>query len=486
MLRAACCLVLLAACARPTFNDDTCPFTLDPSQVQGSTVRCGVLQVPEVHGQLGAKIIDVPVVVFVGKNSDSPPIVNLAGGPGQSWGNLGISRIPAALSRDFSRDVIFLEQRGAAVASPKLTCPPQSGRESAAAYVRRCLLSIESIGANPEAYNSEELAHDVAGLREALGYDRLVLSGVSYGTAWAQEVMRRYPEILDSVVLDSVLSPATPPLSQIASAQESALDALFRECRADDECWKTFGDLQRKMRETLTALEQKPLPTSGKGTMGPDGYFSLVMWKLSSSPHTTPAVIDYLYDLLPDGVVPVEDAQSGPAESAIALGQYFSVMCSDNQLVTQEQIAADRASVRAWLRPYVSDGSELRSLCNEWRYKRRPADALSPIEADVPTLLLAGSLDFATPPKWAREVAASLPRAFLLEAPGVGHGVGASGDACVSHVTRTFLFTPSNLSLVCAGQMRAHYSTGGFTLARDERPRLRLPGTRLIDRLPRF
>ena len=47
-----------------------------------------------------------------------------------------------------------------------------------------------------------ENAADVNAVREALGYDRIIYYGASYGSQLGQHVMRDFPEILEAVVLD--------------------------------------------------------------------------------------------------------------------------------------------------------------------------------------------------------------------------------------------------------------------------------------------
>lgn len=478
MRYASFALSVFVACApKATFNEDHCPFTVHSSQVQGKTMRCGVLQVALTRGQVDSKRIDVPVLIFKGQ-SRSEPVVNLAGGPGQSWKDLGLEQLDSTTSAFLPRDFVFIEQRGA-----DLKCPDQGKDEADEAYIDRCRTRLELEGTQLDAYNTVELADDVADFKEALGYDSLVLNGVSYGTAWGQEVMRRHEKILSGVILDSVVSPATPPLSQIASAQESALDALFRECAGNGACKKTYGDIESKMKDTLDALEKKKLPAGGNKELGPHEYFALVMQTLQATPGSTPMLIDHVHAALTAGEIQLAD-DSGGFEPVIAIGQYFSVMCSDNQFVTAEQVQADRQSVRAWMRPYVEDGGDLVKLCERWAWKKRTEDGFSLVAANVRTLLLSGTLDFATPPKWAREVAAALPNSNWVQARGVGHGVAAGGGFCVGEIVAAFLMAPAKMDTSCADDMRPQFEMPDGS--RAERAPLRFPSSRLSDRLPRL
>jgi pimeloyl-ACP methyl ester carboxylesterase len=209
----------------------------------------------------------------------------------------------------------------------------------------------------------------------------------------------------------------------------------------------------------------------------------MLMDTLAHSPLSTPRFIAFVAASLLSGKITL-DAAATSADSPIALGQYFSILCSDNQLVTEDAIAADRAAVAVWLQPYVSDGSDLRALCDRWTWKKRPASAFESVTDGIRTLLLSGELDFTTPPQWAREVAAGLKSAQWIEVPGVGHDVSAAGDGCVSKVMGAFIGSPDPVDLSCTHGMRAQFELPDAA-GRAERA-FSLPGTRLIDRLPRY
>ena len=73
--------------------------------------------------------------------------------------------------------------------------------------------------------------------------------------------------------------------------------------------------------------------------------------------------------------------------------------------------------------------------------RARAASAATP---DVPVLVLSGREDLVTPLEQAREVAATYPRATLLEIPHVGHSV-LNDSACARAAAATFIAgaTPS-------------------------------------------
>ncbi len=71
---------------------------------------------------------------------------------------------------------------------------------------------------------------DIEALRAAAGYEKLVLYGTSYGTKVALEYAERYPQHVESMVLDSVVPPEGEEPLQLASF--AAIAPVLRElCR---------------------------------------------------------------------------------------------------------------------------------------------------------------------------------------------------------------------------------------------------------------
>ena len=62
---------------------------------------------------------------------------------------------------------------------------------------------------------------------------------------------------------------------------------------------------------------------------------------------------------------------------------------------------------------------DLVSLCEYWN----PMTAVDnmAVSSPIPTLILVGQYDVATPPRWATLTAATLPNSYLFLVPGAGH-----------------------------------------------------------------
>ena len=82
---------------------------------------------------------------------------------------------------------------------------------------------------------------DLDAVRQAIGAERINLVGASYGTRAALTYMRRFPERVRSVVLDSVAGPELVLFLQMPQDGQRALDLLFDRCAADAACNEATG-----------------------------------------------------------------------------------------------------------------------------------------------------------------------------------------------------------------------------------------------------
>ncbi len=138
--------------------------------------------------------------------------------------------------------------------------------DDASAYetgtVQECISRFEEEGINFDNFNSVENAADVNAVREALGYERIIYYGASYGAQLGQHVMRDFPEILEAVVLDGANS-----LSRKSWVEDRALDAqwgldnLTALCEADEQCAQAY-DVPALVDAALALFDDGPLPFS--------------------------------------------------------------------------------------------------------------------------------------------------------------------------------------------------------------------------------
>ena len=178
----------------------------------------GWLEVPVRHSNPGGAKIRLPVVRLKTTNPNpGPPIVFLAGGPG----NAGTRTLTGSLAPTAARvrafaDVIAFDQRGTGASEPGLAVPgrfdlPSSVSVDSPAATERLVAiasgirsTIASRGIDLSAYNTAESADDVDVLRRALGVEKVILWGHSYGTHLALAVIKRHGEHVARALLGGV------------------------------------------------------------------------------------------------------------------------------------------------------------------------------------------------------------------------------------------------------------------------------------------
>jgi pimeloyl-ACP methyl ester carboxylesterase len=86
--------------------------------------------------------------------------------------------------------------------------------------------------------------------------------------------------------------------------------------------------------------------------------------------------------------------------------------------------------------------------CPHWTPRKEPALDRAPVKSDIPTLVISGWFDIATPPEWALITVRSLAKAQLVVVRAASHD--ASDAACAQAALAVFLNVPGrDVSLFC-------------------------------------
>jgi pimeloyl-ACP methyl ester carboxylesterase len=112
------------------------------------------------------------------------------------------------------RDLVMYDQRGTG-ASNLLYCdlrqadkPEERGDFLPASAVSRCYQRIVR-RADPAQYNTSASVGDLEDLRAALGYRKLTLHALSYGTRLSEAYMEAYPANVRAAIFEGALQPAS-------------------------------------------------------------------------------------------------------------------------------------------------------------------------------------------------------------------------------------------------------------------------------------
>jgi pimeloyl-ACP methyl ester carboxylesterase len=453
----------------PRFEPAPCPFTPGADQIEGQTVRCGYVLVPENRKRPTGNWLRLAVAVFKSPVvSTRPPLIFLGGGPGTGILGLFGPGVTGALAQDLTagRDFVLFEQRGIGPSQPALDCPEltdlqlrlielhptreqEVGDIVAAAFA--CRDRLVASGIDLAAYTTTASAADVNDVRAALGYRRLDVWGLSYGSRLALAVTKEFPGIVRSLVLESALPPSVNQVEDRAANAERAFQVLFDGCAADVACAAAYPDLETAFYELVNRLNDAPVRVPAQDT-GTGAVYSVVL----TGDRLIHLLIDALTDtsLIPYVPLAIASLQQGDftlVSQAISLlwfrgggavGMFYSVNCSDQVNRTSVwRIRSARRNVRPEINAALGEEARLR-ICAGWGAARLPRSEATPVVSTVRTLILAGEYDPLTPPAYGRIAARTLLRSRWFQFPGIGHGVERTSP-CAHAMMMAFLADPS-------------------------------------------
>ena len=453
------CLILMTACAStsssptpqatPVLPLSDCLLSAAGLSLQ-LPARCGKLTVAENRASTTSRMIELNIAVVPAAKATAmlDPLFFLAGGPGQAATDT-YPVISVAFDRIHqNRDIVLVDQRGTGKSNP-LTCPAPGGSgdpssvSSLTAWAQDCL---KQLNGDPRYYTTSIAVQDLDQVRAALGYERINLYGVSYGTRVALTYLRQFPDHVRAVILDGVV-PQTEDLGlNVARNAQQAIELIFQRCAEDSACQASFPELNSEFTKLVEGLQNQAAktnvanPVSGEiqsidfghaelaNTIRLLSYTSETAALLPLQIHTAQTSSDY--SLLAAQFMIVSDQ----VDQGIADGLNYSILCSEDvPFYTQAQ--ADQANQGTYMGNLQTD--QLFEICKVWPRAEIPADFKDPVRSDVPVLLLSGEDDPVTPPSNAAIAAQNLTNSLSLIAPGQGHNVIYRG--CLPLIASDFI-----------------------------------------------
>lgn len=412
-------------------------------------VRCSIVSVPENRTTGKGRMIALRVAVLPARvaNPASDPVVFLAGGPGQAATDFLRNPEMGRHTLGARRDLVFLDQRGTGGSNP-LMCDfykPEDYAHGAfapfmpVARVRECRALLER-RADLAQYSTAASVEDLEDVRRALGYERMNLSGGSYGTRLAMEYVRAYPQRVRTVMLHGPVPPSLRMPEGFGRAAQQALDGVLDECAATPACASAFPDLRSKTRKMFERLAQAPITTTVNGQAGDvrmtrDNVAEAIRYLTYSSRGASrvPRLLQRAYDGDFTGLASyLRDYRNPGTFEAL----YLSITCTEDvPFLSKEAAAQDEDTYLGSYRV-----REQQAGCAEWPRGVVPSWHGSFVRSTVPVLITTGLLDPVTPPSGGDLVAKTLPNSLHLKVPSGGHDLaGLRGLDCVVALERDFV-----------------------------------------------
>jgi pimeloyl-ACP methyl ester carboxylesterase len=481
--------ILPTSAQQAEFVETDCPFPVPSGEVEGETLICGIVIVPESRIGLSDHEIELAVAILksVSSRPAPDPVIYFEGGPGGS-ALTAVDEWAKSALREYG-DLIIFDQRGTGYSYPSLDCDEwlseeDFGQEDAdlEAICRDILIENDITIA---AYTSAESAADVEDILDALDIDQVNLYGISYGTRLALTVVRDYPKRVRSMIIDGVYPPNVQGYEEQPINGYAAFQVLFRDCNANPECRRAYGDLEQLLLNTVDALNEEPMIGEGEDGEEVEIYGTDIVDALFQAMYDTnslrllPAQIyaasirDYELYIAPEGndMTSDDDDEEGCSPEECMLeddgtfmpdgdsgGMFNSVECYEevpfNSLDRVFELAES-------IPPQIADALLLGvegqfASCETWGVPAAPAFENDPVVSDIPTLVVSGEYDPITPPSWGDAAARYLSRSTHLVFPAMGHGSAVDVYDCPTSITLAFLRNPTqSLDTSCIADMGA-------------------------------
>ena len=439
----------------------SCSADLDLDPVFDEISDCGYVTVPANRATGSDEEIRLAVArVRALGEPVGLPILFGEGGPGANGflnvTTTGLARRAAILQ---NHDYVFFSQRGTVKAEPSLQCPeynaallegavagdtPEELRERRRTEFQSCVDGFTAAGVNFADYNTDENAADVADIVKALGYDKVIYEGASYGSWLGQVVAKQHPEILAGLVLDGVAPLEPTAWSDITDY--AGLRLIWAACAADEACAAAYPDPEGVLTEVIAGLDASPqpvevtLPDGTTTTVQVDGAVAMeaLAYAQIAGPADVPSLVyrmkdgDFQYTLgalLPGYLLPSENSRA----------MHFAVNCSDDPVSEAIAVSADvPAPYAPLLAREVLEGAD---ACAILDVPQLGAASDEPLTSDIPTLILQGGLDNATPVAGGDAVAAGLSKVTNAIVPAGTHVQGLT--PCGAQIIASFAADPS-------------------------------------------
>jgi pimeloyl-ACP methyl ester carboxylesterase len=458
-------LVILSGCGEQHNHSSaatsilkSCPGfeeTGKPPVVYGA--QCGELTVKENPQDSHSADIQIAILRLpaISPVAQADPLFLIQGGPGGSSIEMANQLHGFFADVRKNRDLIFVDQRGTGKSNP-LHCekaslldanlPDAAQQEKQLNIMRGCAEQYKS--ALP-FYTTWHAVQDLDAVRAALGYQKINLWGVSYGTRVALEYSRQFDDNTRSIILDGV-APTAIALSKYSSRDMlAALKAVSNECMAQADCAEQYGNPLANAEIVYARLQAAeasgepvevlyPHPRHQQASvqrLTPRAFSMLMFMALYTRDMTV---------LLPEMIYQAEQENYGLLAALLALiseqsykmniaeAMHFSVVCNEDWPLIS---ASDRETTPPFFG--FNPLQDKAMICDFWPAATLPEDYWEPIRSATPALLLSGKFDPVTPQTWANQVADVLPNATALVVEGGNHGVSTEG--CMPQIVAQFI-----------------------------------------------
>ena len=428
-------LTLLLACAGEASAQTAWTPTVFTSDA-GETIAAETttITVPQRHEAPGGPTITLPVVRLRSTAAHpGPPIVYLAGGPGNS----GLRRarqelFPVMLRLREAGDVVIFDQRGTGAATPSLMLagafdlPSDKPMRSPEAMARLNEIAttgaadIKARGIDLSAYNTAQSVEDVEAIRAALGTAKIDLWGHSYGSHLGLAYLKAHPDRVDRAVLGGVNDLGAR--WRLPADGDALLVRIDAALKADPRMAERIPDFLALVRRVMAHLDAHPetVVVGGKSLyLGREELQVLIalnagdLFFVRSLPAMFAAMDKGDFSRVAQAA---QQVRAAPLDTAMRQGMHIASGVSPRR---EQLIEGQRAT--ALMGDAINFPYNTPTFRQAWGVADLGEAFRAPAASNVPVLFMNGEFDGRTSVREARETAARFRRGCFSEMGGVSH-----------------------------------------------------------------
>lgn len=440
----------IGSCGKPKFSSGL--TKLSPCSLPGikEKLLCGKFKVFENRKTRTGRTIDLNIVVLpaIDQKSKAEPFFHLEGGPGVDA--TGAAGFYATDGRQFRNhhDVVLVDQRGTGESNrlgigEVKTPQGKLGEMYPVEYVKKMRAELAQ-RADLTQYTTSIAMDDLDDVREWLGYDRINLFGLSYGTRAVLVYLRQHPEHVRTITLMSVAPTYLRMPMYHSQAADRAMNLLLEECEHDAKCHEAFPQIRDDWQEVLAELQRGPAHAEYRSAAGKTEFevqrdiFAEKIRNFLYSRDQAIRIPLIVHRAASGDFQPFLQQAIGPsAPDFIADGMYLCVTCSED-VPFIDQAEAEKMNTDNPFGNYRV--FQQTRACSMWPRGEIPENYREPVRSDVPALIFSGNLDPVTPPQRGEEVARYLPNSRHVIIPEGGHvPFGLTNLDCLDKLIIEFL-----------------------------------------------
>jgi pimeloyl-ACP methyl ester carboxylesterase len=411
------------------------PATLTSTAGERVGVDTARLVVRERWDRTDEHTVSLPVLRLRGTRATrSAPVIYLAGGPGIS--GLATARgeiLPTLMALRGEGDVYVYDQRGTGQALPSLVVPGSldlpldvsidapASRQRLTVVAELATRTMRSRGVDLSTYTTEASVHDLEALRRAIGAERWIVWGHSYGSHLAFAYLRQFESRVERLMVSGVNGP--DQRRRLPSDGDRFLARVDSAIRSTPRLGRLQPEFLESLRQSLARLESAPGYATVEGRRVHVGAADIrVLIAVAGGERTfvsaLPQLVAELASERYDGIA--RQVMTLVKQRAIGTAMSYTMdLAAGTTPERAERIRQEEGT--ALLRNAINFPFSLSEFAMAWPLTPMSDHWRLPLRSAVPALFISGSLDGRTSLTDAELVRAGFPNSGHVILRGAAH-----------------------------------------------------------------